>query len=283
MLNRKLPSFLAAAGLAVAVFAVTAGTASAAGLSRCNGGTTAPTSIAPGTYDSLEISGFCQLDSGNVRVKHNLTILPGGGLNAAFSGSNLTVGGDVRVQRDGILILGCEPNAFPCFNDPNGNTGGTPGMQTNDTIGHNLIASDAMMVLLHRNRIGGSVTQQGGGGGVTCASQPLGPNGPPAYTTYEDNVIGGRVSIRGLRTCWAGFFRNDLSSDLSWRDNLEADEDGNEIATNNIEGNLSCSGNDPAPQLGDSVQVGNTLNTVQGDVSGQCVGLAFPHEDNHQH
>lgn len=222
--------------------------------------------MALGTYSNLNIAGFCAIDSGNVTVLHNLTVLPNGVLNAAFGGSDLHVHGNLDVQNNGILVLGCEPSAFPCFNDdPNDLT-----MSTSDTVGGNLGANGALMMLVHNNQIGGNVTQSGGGGGVTCATQPLGPNGPPAYSTYEDNAIGRNASVMGLQTCWLGFIRNNVSGNVNFNNNVDFLSDGNEVVTNTVGRNLNCSGNSPAPHVGDSL---GSLNSVSGRATGQCASL----------
>jgi hypothetical protein len=53
--------------------------------------------------------------------------------------------------------------------------------------------------------------------------------------------------------------------------NVVADPDGNEVVTNSIHGILNCSGNDPAPQVGDSE---GSPNLVYGSrIGGQCIGL----------
>ena len=266
LLRRKLPTVMTAAALAAAFMTIGPVTAGAATNATCAGG-----SVPGGAYDSLTITGFCPIDSGLVEVRHNLTIAPGGALNAAFFGSNLKIGHDLLVGSSGILVLGCEPFAFPCFNDPNAMNGGTEGMQTNDSIGHNLTSNQATMVLLHHSSIKHNVVQSGGGDGVTCASQPLGPNGPPAYSTYEDNTVGGNVSVVELGTCWAGFFRNTVWGNVTWNKNITADEDGNEIATNTIHGSLSCFDNDPAVQFGDSQGI---PNIVFGEIRGQCTAVS---------
>jgi hypothetical protein len=207
------------------------------------------------------------VDAGNVTVTKNLTLAPGGGLLAAFGGSNLNVGGNLTVGGNAILVLGCEPEAFPCFNDPD-QTVGT--LSTNDHVGGNLTADGALMVLAHNNSVGGNVTQSGGGGGVTCDVFPLGPDGPPAYSTYEDNTIGRNASVTGLGTCWLGFIRNTVAGNVNFNGNVTADPDGNEVVTNTAGRNLNCSANSPNPQVGDSA--GN-LNNVGGKATGQCVGL----------
>ena len=254
--------FIAAPVLAMGAFSLSPVAAAAAngGSSTCQVG-----SVAAGTYSNLNIAGFCAIDSGNVTVLHNLTVLPNGGLNAAFGGSDLHVHGNLDVQNNGILVLGCEPSAFPCFNDDPNN----PTMSTSDTVGGNLGANGALMMLVHNNQIGGNVTQSGGGGGVTCATQPLGPNGPPAYSTYEDNAIGKNASITEVQTCWMGFIRNNVSGNVNYQNNVTADDDGNEVVTNTVARNLNCSGNSPAPQFGDS---GGIPNTVSGHANGQCAG-----------
>jgi hypothetical protein len=253
----------AAGALALAVPALQ-GTASAAPAANatCSGG-----SIAAGTYSSLTVSGFCSVDAGNVTVTKNVTLAPGGGLLAAFGGSDLNVGGNLIVGANAILVLGCEPVAFVCFNDPDQVVGT---LRTNDRVGGNLTADGALMVLAHNNIIVGNLAQSGGGGGVTCSLFPLGPDGPPAYSTFEDNAIGGNASVTGVGTCWLGFIRNTVVGNVNFSGNVTFDPDGNEVVTNSAIRNLNCSGNSPKPQFGDSA--GN-LNTVGGKATGQCVGL----------
>jgi hypothetical protein len=57
---------------------------------------------------------------------------------------------------------------------------------------------------------------------------------------------------------------------VSLNGNTLADPDGNEYATNSIHGSLSCFGNSPAPQVGDSE---GAPNSVTGAMKGQCAGL----------
>ena len=80
----------------------------------CAGG-----SIAPGKYLSLTITGFCTVDQGVVKVWHSVLVEPNAGLIAAFGdGPQLAVGGSLYVERNAVLVLGCEPEAFTCINDP---------------------------------------------------------------------------------------------------------------------------------------------------------------------
>ena len=140
--------------------------AAAGGDATCFGG-----SIAPGIYSSLSIAGFCNVDSGSITVEHNLTVLPGGTLNAQFGGndvvpaSDVTVAGNLEVRTNGVLVLGCEPFIFTCPNDPDQ---AAPTFSTTDAVGGNLTAVDALAVVVHVTAIGHNVTMSGGGG-VTCS------------------------------------------------------------------------------------------------------------------
>jgi hypothetical protein len=257
----------AAAGLGfvLAVFVVSPGVASAATTSHgnvtCHGG-----SIAPGTYQSLRIAGICSLDSGNVRVLGDVTVLSKGGLNAGFGGSNIHIERDLVVKWNGLLVLGCEPEAFICFNDPD-QTAGT--LTSNDRVEGSLLATGATLLVVHHSHIG-SVIQSAGGGGVSCSVFPLGPSGPPAYTDYEDNVINGDAAVVGLRTCWSGFIRNRVGGSVTYSNNKLADPDANEVVTNVIKHNLVCTTNSPKVQIGDS---GGLPNKVGGKALGQCAAL----------
>ncbi len=245
------------AAVGVSPVAASAATSTAKS-STCLGG-----SIAAGTYASLRIAGICTLDAGDVHVKGDVTITGTGGLNAGFGGSNITVAGDLIVKSNGLLVLGCEPEAFICFNDPD-QTNGT--LSTNDRIAGSLLATRGLLVVVHHSHLG-AVIQSSGGGGVTCSVFPLGPDGPPAYTDYEDNVIRGNASVVGLRTCWSGFIRNWVGGSVTYTDNVLADPDANEVVTNVIRHNLVCTANSPKVQVGDS---GGSPNKVGGHALGQC-------------
>lgn len=226
----------------------------------CSGG-----SIAPGTYSSLTIAGACFLDSGSVTVAHNVSVERGAALLAAYGGSDLTVGQNLTVQANGVLVLGCEPEAFICINDPDQEVGT---LTTNDRVGGNLTAENSLAVLAHHSTIGGNVVLAGGGGGLNCDPQDA-LFGSPAYATYEDNTIGGNAVISGWQSCWLGFIRNTVARNVNFQNNSTFDPDGNEVVTNTIGGALNCSGNDPTPQIGDS---GGTPN-IAARATGQCVGL----------
>jgi hypothetical protein len=249
--------------LAVVSLAVPSGAASAQPSHlTCRGG-----SIPGGVYESVTVRGHCSLDAGTVIVGGNVVVARRAVLLAAFGGSDLVVRQDVIVRRRGILVLGCEPNAFTCFNDPNQNN---PTMSTNDRIGGSLIGWRPLMMLVHKSIVAGSILQYRGGGGITCSVFPLGKNGPPAYSTYEDNFVARGVVVSGLRTCWFGFIRNTVVHDVVLHRNRLADPDGNEVVSNIIGGDLRCSANNPDAQLGDS---GGSLNIVAGRATGECRAL----------
>jgi hypothetical protein len=256
---KKRLGVLICAVVAAACVALPSGTATAAA-NTCNGG-----SVAPGTYDSLTIAGFCTVDAGSVTVKHNLKVLPNAGLAAAFGGSDLTVGGNLDAQANSVLVLGCYPGEFICFNDPDQENGT---LSSHESVGGNLTADNALAVLLHNDTFSHNLTLAGGGGGLDCDQPNL--FGGPAYGTVEDTQIGGNATIVGWQTCWLGFFRNTVAHNVTYNGNVTGDPDGNEVQTNTIGGNLDCSGNSPKPQEGDS---GGSPNTVAGNKTGQCKDL----------
>ena len=263
MRSRKFPGLVAAASLVLGLIVGSPITASAGNELNCPGGP-----IPPGTYDSIDVSGFC-LVVGPVTVKHDVTVVGGGVLLALFGAGTLVVGGNMKVESGGSAAVGCEPEHFPCFDSPSG--------ITNDTIAGSVLADHAVLLLFHHDTIGKNVEEHSGGGGLTCASLPaFGPNGPPPYSTYEDDKIGGNASVTDLRTCWVGFFGNKVGGNVEWHNNQTLDPDGNEIASNTIQRNLDCSHNAPPPQIGDSITEGRGPNTVLGRNTGQCPPVVIP-------
>lgn len=232
---------------------VGASTASAAGGPQshtCSGG-----NIAAGTYASLRVTGFCMLpNSGTVRVLGNVTIASGAALNA-ITPATFTVGGNIRIGSGAILGLGCAPEAG-CA------------VTTNDRVGGNLTANGAAAVIVHNTTFGGNLSLSGGGGSTDCSSTAL--FGGPFFSDIEDSHIGGNASVSGLKSCWFGFIRNHVGGNVTVHNNTFGDEDATEIVTNVIHGNLSCSGNNPAAQVGDSA---GAPNVVFGRKTGECASL----------
>jgi hypothetical protein len=272
--NRLVPIL----GLSGLLAALAVGPAQAASASRaaaaqtCTGTATTP-GVLTGTYAAnVIVKGVCAVNAGQAVVKGNLTIAPGGAVLAIFARndkthkgfSSLTVNKNVVVDKGATLALGCEPNFFTCADD----TGKTPTLQSRGTIGGSLFASAPLGVLLHNSSITGAVTEQGGGGGLSCK-----PTGiftlfkSPVYSDYEDNVIGDSLIVTGLHSCWQGALRNDVHGSLIVTSNKMADPDANEVAHNSVTRSLTCQGNVPAVQYGDS---GSTPNVVSGNATGQC-------------
>ena len=66
--------------------------------------------------------------------------------------------------------------------------------------------------------------------------------------------------MTGYDGFWFGFIRNHVNGTVTLNYNVLADPDGNEYVTNAIHGSLNCSGNSPAPQIGDSEGSPNTVS-----------------------
>ncbi len=229
---------------------------SAGGDYTCTGGP-----LFGGTYNSVVVTGSCAVVAGSVTITGNLSVAPGAALYAAFDGNDVSVAGNVTVGTNGVLVLGCDAQAFPCLDNPTG--------FASATVGSNLSAYGALAEIVHNVNVTGNVTSLGGGGGVNCAGQPA-LFGFPAYATFEHVTIGKNASISGWQSCWLGFFRNHVAGNMTFTNNVTADPDGNEIQTNWIGRNLTCSGNSPKPQQGDSHGL---PNIVLGKALGQCSDL----------
>jgi hypothetical protein len=236
-------------GLAVVSLALAAGVsatpAGAAPAAVCSGGV-----IAPGVYYSLTVTGFCMTpNSGYVYVQTDLTVEPGALLDAITLGQ-LNVQRNLIVGAGGALGLGCSPEA------------GCPGT-TRDSVGGKLMADSPAALIIHSSTLGG-ISSIGGSAEVDCGGEG------PAYSTFEDNHIKGSVNVTGYTGCWFGFIRNNVQGSVTLNDNTLADPDAMEIVTNWITGSLSCAGNTPAPQVGDSA---GAPNIVGGGKFGQCTSV----------
>ncbi len=131
---------------------------------------------------------------------------------------------------------------------------------TTGTIGGGVHATDPASVQIHFATINGGIDIHGGSG-------PFGPPFDVTWNAIEDNVIHGSVTIAGYDGFWMGFIRNRVDGAVTMRNNVLVDPDGNEYVTNTIHGSLTCTGNSPAPQVGDSEGL---PNVVTGRKAGQC-------------
>lgn len=265
-------------------------TASAASASPAGGGAYVCTGgkIAPGSYGSIIVTGICYMPKGTIRVRGNLTVAPGALLDAVTPGdppghpvvpATVRIGGNVFVGKGAVLVLGCSPN-ISC---------GTPPGISFDQVGGNLTALGSQAVVIHSATIGGNATVLGGGGGAAGGANSGGcfntkqfpipapwsedaalsnpKTGSPQYTDFEDNSIGGNLTVTGQQTCWLGSVRNQVRGSLTYANNVTSDPDGMEINNNLMGGNMTCLNNDPAVQYGDTLAA---PNLVGGFAFGQC-------------
>ena len=182
---------------------------------------------------------------------------------------NCAVGGSLYVERDAVLVLGCEPEAFTCMQ--RSRSGGSH-VSSASTVYGNLSATNALAVIVHDARIGGNLPVHQGGGGYNCDPQAA-LFGSPAYATFEDTSVGGNATINDMQTCWLGFFRTTVGGWVKYQNNGTADPDGNEVDADVVQGNFVCSGNNPAAQVGDS---GGFPNIAFGKATGECASLTGP-------
>jgi hypothetical protein len=138
--------------------------------------------------------------------------------------------------------------------------GSDEGTAKTGTITGGVHATDPASVEIHFATINGGVAINGGSG-------PFGGPFGVTFNAIEDNQINGAVTINGYNGFWFGFIRNHVNGSVTLSNNVLADPDANEYVTNTIHGSLKCTGNSPAPQVGDSE---GELNTVTGAKLGQC-------------
>ncbi|HEV7208532.1 MAG TPA: hypothetical protein VGN54_07320, partial [Mycobacteriales bacterium] len=230
----------------------------------CTGTPTAP-GVLSGTYsDDVVVKGICFVNGGAAVVNGDLTLSPGSALNATFALndvagkglSSLTVKGDLHVGKGAILGMGCEPGFSPCHDDPAAANNGNGALTGMNEVDGDLTSHQALAVIVHASKIGGDVTHNGGGGGVNCAVPTSGPFAKmmsPVFSDYEDNTIGGDLTVTKLQSCYFGALRNQVAGDVVYRHNTLFDPDASEVLANVIQGDISCAHNSPAVQFGDSM------------------------------
>jgi hypothetical protein len=175
---------------------------------------------------------------------YHRVVVPKGAV--CLSEGPVTIRGGLYIEAGATFVLGSEDNPV--------STG---------TISGGVHATNAASVQIHFTRINGGVSVHGGSG-------PFGGPFDITWNAIEDNRINGGATVDGYDGFWFGFIRNHVNGSVNLNDNVLADPDGNEYVTNTIHGSLHCSGNTPAPQVGDSE---GAPNQVTGVKTGQCVGL----------
>jgi hypothetical protein len=171
-------------------------------------------------------------------------VVPAGA--TCLSEGPVTIRGGLFIEPGATFVLGSEENPTP--------TG---------TISGGVHATDPASVQIHFTTINGGIDVRGGSG-------PFGGPFDVTWNAIEDNQINGRVVVSGYDGFWFGFIRNHVNGSVNLNNNVLADPDGNEYVTNTIHGSLNCTGNSPAPQIGDSE---GSPNQVTGARTGQCSNL----------
>ena len=267
-----LVTALVASGLVIGT-----GTAGAAASPSCTGTFAHPGHLSGHYTGNVTVTGLCNVDRSPVTIDGNLTVTPNSALNATFAfndkhegyyPTSLWVGGNLVAQTGAVLFIGCEPFNSPCTDDPYAEGGG-------EFFGHNhivgnLSSTNAGGDIVHNVQIDGEATQSGGGLGISCDTPKSGPFHfieSPAFSAWEDNSIGGDLTLVNIQSCWLGGLRNEVGGNLTAVNLKMADPDANEILTNDVEGSMSCAGNAPIVQYGDS---SGSPNEVGGSASGEC-------------
>jgi hypothetical protein len=244
--------------LAPVVLASAAGADPFAGPPICS---SAGTALAGTDNGNLTVTGNAYVAAGTtLTVRGNLQLAPGACLDA-FTLGTVKVGGNVTVGSGAILALGCSPGSIgpvpPC---------GTT--TTGDTVGGNIVANQPLTMYLDGDTVRGNVTSTGGGPG-------------PVFNPYinfpiKENLIDGNLTVTGWEGAWFGVLRNTVRGNVTLNQNVGVTigelgtPDSTEVVTNTISGNLTCIGNSPAAQFGDSE---GAPNVVRGRKIGQCTAV----------
>ncbi|MBV9582419.1 MAG: hypothetical protein JO057_27860 [Chloroflexi bacterium] len=236
--------------------------------------TTSGTAIS-GNYTNLTVTGAMYVADGTtLNVSNNLTIAAGACLDA-FSLGLVHVGQNVTVQNGATLALGCAPGANGPAGTPPCNT-----TTTNDTVGGSIIGNAPLAMYLTAVKVGRDVISNGGGPG------PFSPSNPSAAGIsfpVKSMKIGGNLELQGYNGAWIGALRNTVGGSMVIKNNTgyrrgdSGGLDSTEIVDNTVGGNLSCSGNTPPAQFGDTLEDplnGNGYNIVGGQATGECAAIS---------
>lgn len=253
MKPRLLLSLCVLVAVAIGVWPATASADPFTGPPICS---SAGTALRGHHHGNVIVHGDAYVPGGKtLRVSGNLKIAPGACLDA-FTLGTVHVRGNIRVGEGAVLALGCTPESIgpgpPC-----------DGKTTNDTVGGNIVAEDALTMYLDGNTVHGNVISRGGGPGL---------HGDYLNFPIKDNTIDGDLIVRGWKGAWAGAIRNTVGGDLVWTKNGSVQNtDSNEVQTNIVGGDLRCYGSSPAAQV--NALDGGQPNSVGGDKLGQCAAL----------
>lgn len=232
----------------------------------CSGGDLASgsfISIPSGNYDSITVTGVCNIVPGAViNVGGNINVAPGAVLDAQSVTSTITVGHNITAGAGSLLGLGCQPpNAIgrfagvPCGDNPNG--------QTTITVGGNITATDADTVLIRKVTVGGNVSLAGGGGEIPWS--------------IKGNTIGRNLTISDVAADWLGVQFNRIGGNATLT-NITATDPGDPgrtvaVVENTVARNLNCTGLAPGVSGG---FIPGEVNHVGHKANGQCASLSAP-------
>jgi hypothetical protein len=246
----------------------------------CSGTLSKPGVLKAGRYDSgVTVKGVCEVNDGVAHVVGPLQLGSGSTMIAAFGmhKSKLTVDGNVTVDKGATFVLGCNTTSFACVDDPNQSH---PTLSSPGLISGNVTETSPLGVIIHSTKLGGGITETGGGGGVNCTVPKTGPFSlfqSPVYSDYEDDTITGNLTITKVNSCWLGIARVHVNTLKVTYDSM-ADPDAIEILSNKVGHNLACIHDKPhvwdsaeIPQNGAIYPRKLERNTVAGKRSGQCV------------
>jgi hypothetical protein len=257
---------LAATGLFGAAGAASAARSGAA--YTCTGGnwtgdpgTSTFTTIQPGNYASITVTGVCNIaPEAVINVSGNIDVASGAIFDAQSSPSTITVGHNVTAGAGSLLGLGCQSNTahapHPCADGSGG--------ASIITVNGNVSATDAFLVLLNGITVNKNVTLTGGGGGESGF----------ADWAEKNNTIGGNLTISGVTPDWLGVLFSNIGGNLNLS-NITAIDPGDggfgavSIFTNAIGKNLNCS------NLGRRL-TGGASNIVGHNANGQCAAMSVP-------
>jgi hypothetical protein len=211
--------------------------------------------IPTGTYNNIVVAGWCSVPTdAEITVTGNITVNPGAVLDAQSSPATVTVGRNVTAGAGSMLGLGCQPpalthnSAHPCSTDAAGHT--------TITVGGNVTATDAYLVMLNGIDVAGNVTESGG-----VSDLPW---------SIKNNQIQGNVTVSGLQPEWLGLLFNHIGGNVTLTDIALSDPDpgapGVYVAFNTIGRNLTCSGLTVLGVPGVAVYG----NTIGKNAVGQC-------------
>jgi len=253
----------------LAALAAPAG-ASAAKTKAC--GAEGPQTLQGGIKESVDVVGVCLVNGGQLQVRGTLTVEPGGSLIANFGFNEVKPGGatprlllfgSLTVKEGGTAIIGCEPFHYTCTGDE-GNT-----VYSRSVIHGNVTGKGAAGIIMHADHVYGNISQSGGGAPNSRCS---------VYSDYEDVLVKGNVTVKGLESCWLGLARDKVFGGMLLENNHLEDPDAIEVLANNVKGNLVCKSNSMVwnsaeAEFGQVALFPRTSepNTVGGKRSGQCV------------